>query len=374
MNILYLKNECQRLISCNFVIPIGLNYTWEGNGGFAHLVEHLIFRGHPELTQYDLMQKIEGFGGIMNAFTDEIHTEIYIRVEERYLAEVVALVYEAIIMFDISEEDVKEETEIIELEESDIYIDELLLNNILEFGNRKTTGKFCKEELKEIYRTYYSVERWTLLIVGEVSNVTKKQLEKYITNKKGKIIPKTELSIPDSPKYERFYAGNEAYFVYYHPCTKMCDKMYMKIIKYLLTSGLSSHFYKSLVEEKGYTYQITFQDVYYDKAAFVIFFTCEEEVEEEVRAIFDNVFAGPDFIDGIVNEKIRRAINMTITEYCLKEESVSSLVQDMITSLITGRTFVNFKETVGILSRQSEEEIKEQIKTLLFADYGDESA
>lgn len=58
-------------------------------------------------------------------------------------------------------------------------------------------------------------KNWTLLLVGEVTEQTKKQLEKYAT-KQGK---------------ERL--------------------------------------------ENAYTYQIVFQDVYYDKAAFVIFFACE---------------------------------------------------------------------------------------------------
>ncbi len=366
MNIQFLEKKGQRLISCNFIIAIGMNYTWKENGSFAHLVEHLLFKGHPKLTQYDFMQKIESLGGIMNALTDDKHTEVFVRVEERYLAEVVALMQKAISMFDISEEDVKEEADIIEIEESQIYVEELLMNNILEFGDKKMTGTFCRDELKEIYRTYYSIENWTLLIVGDVTEATRKQLEKYATNQKGRVDTRTKLSVPDLPKYGRFYVEDESYFVYYHPCTTMGDKMDMKIIKYLLTSGLSSYFYKTLVAENSYTYQIIFQDVYYDKAAFVIFFICEEEALEEIQVIFDEVFAIPDFIDNLTDEEMRRAINMTITEYCLKAESVSSLVQDKISSLLTGRTFVDFEETIGILSVQSENEIKERIKTLLF--------
>ena len=367
MNIQFFEKKGQRLISCNFIIPVGMNRAWRDKGSFAHLVEHLLFKGHPELTQYGLMQQIEGMGGIMNALTDNTHTEVFIRVEERYLTEVVALVYDAIATFNISEEDLEEEIEIIEIEEGQAYVEEVLLNTVLGLGKKKLTGAFSEEELKEIYQTYYDTKNWTLLLVGEVTEQTKKQLEQYATKQGKEIFEKVEIQVPASPKYETFIAGDETYFTYYHPCQTLCDKVDMKIIKYLLVSGLSSYFYKILVDENAYTYQILFQDVYYDKAAFVIFFACEENKVEEIRAIFEDLFATSDFIETLTDEEVRRAMNMTITEYYLKSESVSSLVQDIIASMLMDRQFMDFDETINSLSEQSEKEVRERIKSLLFA-------
>lgn len=367
MNIQFFEKKGQKLISCNFVIPIGTNQTWKDKGSFAHLVEHLIFKGHPKLTQYELMQQIEGIGGIINASTDSMHTEIFARVEERYLVEVVKLVYEAIVAFDISSEDIEEETEIIEIEESQIYEDEEILNTVLGLNETKLISKFNEEELREIYHTNYDINNWTLILVGEVKEQTKREIERYATSKKDKIFENIGVQIPDSAKYEAVIVGDEAYFTYYHPCRELCDKVNMKIIKYLLTSGMSSYFYKTLVDENAYTYQISFRDVYYDRVGFVIFLACEEKNMDMIRKAFEHVFATPDFIVTLTDKEIRRAINMTITEYYLKSESVSSWVRDRIDSLLMCRSFIDYDEIINSLSKKSEKEIKAQIKSLLFA-------
>ena len=79
------------------------------------------------------------------------------------------------------------------------------------------------------------------------------------------------------------------------------------------------------------------------------------------------MFASPDFIETLTDKEVRRAINMTVTEYYLKSESVSSFVRDRIDSMLTDRSFTDFDEVAEGLSRKSEKEVKERIKSLLFA-------
>ncbi len=61
---------------------------------------------------------------------------------------------------------------------------------------------------------------------------------------------------------------------------------------------------------------------------------------------------------------------MTITEYYLKAESLSSMVQDRIAVFLADRKFVDFDEIIKGLLRRSEREVRELVKSLLFVQKG----
>src|SRR5688500_10259831 len=48
--------------------------------GVAHLVEHMVFKGTPRRTAFDISQQIEAVGGHLNAYTTREHTAYYAKV------------------------------------------------------------------------------------------------------------------------------------------------------------------------------------------------------------------------------------------------------------------------------------------------------
>jgi predicted Zn-dependent peptidase len=56
--------------------------------GVAHLVEHMVFKGTPTRTAFDISEQIEAVGGHMNAYTTREHTAYYAKVlkEDQALA------------------------------------------------------------------------------------------------------------------------------------------------------------------------------------------------------------------------------------------------------------------------------------------------
>lgn len=365
MNIRFFEKKQQRLLSCNFIIPIGTTSRCKTKKNFAHLIEHLIFRGHPKLNQCEFMEKIESFGAIINAFTDDRHTVIFVRVDKKYLMKVVELVYEAICKFEISEKDLEEETKIVNLEEKQQYIERYILDQVLEFESE--TEKIDISEILEIYRKCYKVENWTLLIVGELDELSKREIYKYSTIEKfAETVKPYNVLIPKESKYMMCANDTQKYFVYYHPFTKLCDKVYVKIIKHLLVSGFSSYFYREIVEKRGYSYSIGFQDLYYDRTAFIIYCNCSDENINDIYKLFTEVFETSEFFDTLSNEDLYRAIKMTITEYRLKSENISSLVQDIIESIILDTRFEDFDKIVDMLTERESREILEDIKKILF--------
>lgn len=58
----------------------GSRHEREGEAGITHLIEHMLFKGTENRTAKQIVQAIEGRGGVLNAFTDKESTCYYCRV------------------------------------------------------------------------------------------------------------------------------------------------------------------------------------------------------------------------------------------------------------------------------------------------------
>jgi len=71
-----------RVQSVTFGIWIGVGARYEGKSlsGVSHFIEHLLFKGTRKRSAKDISREIEGYGGYLNAFTQEESTCYYARV------------------------------------------------------------------------------------------------------------------------------------------------------------------------------------------------------------------------------------------------------------------------------------------------------
>lgn len=147
--------------------------------------------------------------------------------------------------------------------------------------------------------------------------------------------------------------GEKNYFFYIHKCSSNCLIEYMKIAKYILVSGLSSFFYDLLVAEEAYTYSIHFIDFLRQGNFFLIYFPYQKEDDKKLIEIFEKVFGNKNFWNNLSDNTVQRAVNMTITEYQLKAESVSSMSRDIIEAMLSHKEFVTYDDIIQSLSRVS---------------------
>ena len=62
-----------------FFITGSANETKETNG-YTHFIEHMLFKGTDKISAKELVRKIEGVGGVFNAFTSRHLTSFYINI------------------------------------------------------------------------------------------------------------------------------------------------------------------------------------------------------------------------------------------------------------------------------------------------------
>ena len=61
-------------------VDVGTRHENMAHNGVAHMVEHMMFNGTPTRTSQDIVQRIEGVGGQMNAFTSREMTAYYVHL------------------------------------------------------------------------------------------------------------------------------------------------------------------------------------------------------------------------------------------------------------------------------------------------------
>ncbi len=375
MNIAFYEIKGQNILSINFVIPIGTKTIYDGKvNKFAHLVEHLLFHGHPEYSQYELMLKLEEMGAIVNAETNDFYTELYARIQKKYLKNVVKILSEAILIFDIRKQDYLREKEIIRIEEYDWNKTGMsLIGNIVDscFESIKKDRSPSFFNLKSIYEALYN--NWSLVIIGDVSPENKDEIYSLFksNNKKEINFPKNILTTKMINK--KFYFNNKVdgkqVFTYVHECTKTTGIIEMKLICNIYAVGLSSVLYDYLVAENNYCYSINFKDYVVDNKFFAIYFTYENIKFNELKSYFDNIFT-EDFVRNLPMKEIERAINMVITHTLLKRENTSSIMNDIIENYIFNQDITINQDVFEEVKRLSVEDARSIVIKALFQSEG----
>ena len=68
------------------MVGAGTRDEQKGESGIAHFIEHCSFKGTKHRTAKQIINRIEGVGGEINAFTTKEETTFYAAVPTRYVA------------------------------------------------------------------------------------------------------------------------------------------------------------------------------------------------------------------------------------------------------------------------------------------------
>lgn len=372
MYIDFLNDKSKDLLSCNFIIPVGEYTIIDGYGGFAHLIEHLIFHGHESMSQYELLNEIEGMGAIINGQTYELYTIIFARVEKKYLNSLIDLVCNAIVHFNVTLENYIIEKEIIKNEERSLYRggESIIKKRVKDI--KKTVKPRSLSKIKEIYSKAYGMDKWILLIAGNLSVEDKRQFKKRwdcLNLLPVNLLKNDEIEYSSLQKERITYWKTRKQNSFWFCCLIQCKRVnsiFFKLIKYIFVSGLSSYFYDIIVAKNGYSYNLEFYDDPINHNYLAITFEYHNVSFEKIKSIFDEVFNNPNFIVELDEEVIKRAVNLTCTEYELKSESFSSIINDKIKAIIYNEDFYGFSDIIKKIRDMSVEEIKAFITEMIY--------
>jgi zinc protease len=316
-----------------------------GRTGFAHLFEHMMFKGSKNVEPEQHTSMISSIGGQSNAYTNDDATVFWETVPAQYLPLILWMEADRMATLKIDKETFTTEREVVKEErrmriENQPYgrLSELIYANAFSVHPYKhtTIGSMADleaatvDDVKAFYQTYYVPANATLALVGDFDAT---QTLELVTRYLGRV-PKAERAVPrdipqEPPQTKEkkvtleenwpLPAAVVAYHITYdgHP-----DSYPLHIASKVLSDGQSSRIYRKLVYETGIALAAFGQGNIIENPN--LFFAVAivqpghttEEAQRALIAEFDRLKNEP-----ISDHELDRAKNQFARDYILARES-----------------------------------------------------
>ena len=163
-------------------IGVGSRHEKGAEEGVAHFIEHSIFKGTTHRRAYHILNRIDGVGGELNAFTTKEETCIYASSLAEHLPRCLELFSDVLFNSQFPSHEIENEKDVV-IEEinsyrdqpSDLIYDEFeeyffeghpLAHNIL--GTKKNVKAFTPEFLRDFLVRNYTPDRMVLTVVANI--------------------------------------------------------------------------------------------------------------------------------------------------------------------------------------------------------------
>src|SRR3954452_23840136 len=181
-----------RSVSIGVWLTRGSRHETNAQGGIAHFVEHMLFKGTGTRTAEDIAQAIDSIGGQLDAFTAKEYASYYIKVLDEHLPTAIDLLSDIVMNPRLDAEDVDKEKKVI-LEEikmvedtPDDLVHELFTQHFWEghalgrpiLGSKETVEPFTPSTLRDYFGTTYVAPN---LIVSAAGNIEHAQVRELIS-------------------------------------------------------------------------------------------------------------------------------------------------------------------------------------------------
>ncbi|HYH45347.1 MAG TPA: pitrilysin family protein, partial [Thermoanaerobaculia bacterium] len=242
-----------------------------GRSGFAHLFEHLMFKGSANVGPEEHGQFVESIGGRNNATTDFDRTLYFETIPSRYLERILWMEADRMRSLDVSDENFKSEREVVK-EERRLRVDnppfgrlfEVVLANtytthpyrILPIGSIADLDAATIEDVRAFHRTYYVPNNATLVVSGDLDpEQTLRWIEQYFGDipRGPGAIPRQVSEEPQQTAERRLVDKHRntplpaVLFTYHVPEAGHADLYALEVASNVLSSGASSRLHRRLV-------------------------------------------------------------------------------------------------------------------------------
>lgn len=273
LRVVLLEDHSVPIVHAELWYHVGSKNERPGRTGFAHLFEHMMFKGSKNVEPEGHPSWISSVGGQSNAQTNEDTTIFWQTFPSQYLPLVLWLEADRMASLRIDEEAFRNEREVVK-EERRMRVDNQpygRLNEII-YANAFTTHPYKHptigsmadleaasiDDVREFFATYYVPNNATLVLVGAFeSKDALRMVEQYLGR-----VPRSKRPVPrDIPKEppmakERRVTLEEdwplpAVVVAHHiPYDGHPDAYPLHVASKVLSDGQSSRIYRQLVYEK----------------------------------------------------------------------------------------------------------------------------
>src|SRR5438034_560068 len=179
-----------RSISIGVWLTRGSGHETAEQGGIAHFVEHMLFKGTGTRTAEDIAQQVDSIGGQLDAFTAKEYASYYIKVLDEHLPLAVDILSDIVLNPAFAPDDIEREKKVI-IEEikmvedtPDDLVHEIFTQGFWEdhplgrpiLGLRETVESFTAQSLRHYFTNTYTPQNFIVSAVGNLDHARLRDL------------------------------------------------------------------------------------------------------------------------------------------------------------------------------------------------------
>ncbi|HEX5718882.1 MAG TPA: pitrilysin family protein [Thermoanaerobaculia bacterium] len=332
---------------------VGSKDERQGRSGFAHLFEHIMFKGSANVGPEEHGDFINSIGGRLNATTDFDRTLYFQTFPSQYLERILWMEADRMRSLNVSEENFVSERDVVKEERRmrienppfgrlfEVVLDKTFTTHpyrILPIGSMADLTAATIEDVREFHRTYYVPNNATLVVAGDFdADETLGWIEKHFAAiPKGPAIPRNAPKEPAQTAERRTvqYDANTplpaVIFTYHVPEAGHPDLHALQVAANVLSNGQSSRLYRKMVYEQQIALEAGGQTIILDDPGVFFFFSilqagkapgeAEKALAEEAERLRT---------EAVGQEELEKAKNQLIAAQVFERQTVQAKASDI---------------------------------------------
>ena len=398
LRVILLEDHAVPVVNLQVWYHVGSKDEQAGRTGFAHLFEHLMFKGSAHVGPEEHSRIIEAAGGFDNAYTNDDTTVFWETFPSNYLDRVMWLEADRIGSRNVDEANFTSEREVVKEERrvsfenrpyglvvEDLYAAAFTVHpyHHTTIGSMEDLNKATIENVRDFFKTFYKPNNATLVIVGDFrSDEAVRWARKYFEGIPASNGPIPRRNTPEPPQQqervvEKSYSNTPLPAVveaYKMPAEYTPDAYPLALASNILSQGESSRLYRTLVYQDRIALQtIGFGNFTEDPNLFWVVAVMNQghtnaEGQKALEAVLEEIKAKP--VDA---KELEKAKNQIASQFILGRQTVQEKATAIGNAAVLGKDpdLVNndleryLKVTPAEIERAAQEYFVKQHATVL---------
>jgi len=274
LQLVFLEDHSDPIVALQLWYHVGSKDELPGHSGFAHLFEHLMFKGSAHVGVDEHSRIIEAAGGYDNAETNDDTTNFFEVFPSNYLERILWLEADRLGSLNVDEANFKSERQVVEEElrvrvenqpygklEQDLRAAAFTVHGYhhTPIGSIEDLDKATLQDVRDFHDTYYKPNNATLVLAGDFNAAAALAwATKYFQGIPASAKPIPRPSKPEPPQtkertVEKSYSNTPLPAVvigFKIPARYAPDSYPLDLASNILAAGESSRLYKSLVYDQ----------------------------------------------------------------------------------------------------------------------------
>ena len=353
--------------------------------GISHLMEHMLFKGTPEMDALGIAQAFEGIGAQENAATGEEYTVLYARFLPEHLERALDIMSDMVLRPTLA--DLEREREVI-VEEIKMYddrpdqlADEYLSSLIFHedplgraiIGSAETVRGVNHDTLEDFHSHAYTAPNIFVIAAGKLDpdNVEEMVEQRLAGLPGGEPFVREVRPTPPESRYFFRFKETEQYHVSMGSLgipAKSEDRYAMAALNNMLGGGMSSRLFQEVREKRGLAYAVfSYHQGYSDAGAIKTYVgSTTGNVEEAVEVIVEQLERVME--EAVEEEELGRTKQQLKSSTLLALESTSARMNRIGRGVITGTELLTPEEISARIEAVTPQDIARLAKQYLRSD------